>query len=147
MRALAILPQVKLTVWLTQMGYNYFTEDDLGLYLASYRYIPPETKTEYVSIPGRTGDLDYTEALSGGVVHYGNGNLEMTFKIKDMQRYERGFQIAEFHGKRAEATISEGLLSTRKFVGRLSVESIESAKISGYITLKMNVASLESAGG
>ncbi len=38
----------------------------------------PEVKKITVSIPGRDGDLDFTEVLDGHV-HYGNRVIELTF--------------------------------------------------------------------
>jgi len=145
---MAMLPQVELSVFIRGGAEAaYKTEDDLGLYLKSYSYTPPEVKTEYVSVPGREGDLDFTESLYGdnGTVHYGNGTLELVFKVPDINSYQYAMVVASFHGHRVTAHITNGFTSSFVFVGRLSVSPLESAKYSGYITMTVNVESRRNA--
>lgn len=51
--------------------------DDLGTVLTDLVIGAPEVQTSYVEVPGRTGDLDLTEALIGRAV-YRNRTIQMT---------------------------------------------------------------------
>lgn len=56
--------------------------DDFGLILSSKEIGLPEPKTETVSVFGRDGDIDLTEAL-GDVVRFENRTLKFTFTLLD----------------------------------------------------------------
>lgn len=51
--------------------------DLFGLILSSYNIAPPEVKQNFVSVPGRNGDLDFSEALTGYPL-YGNRLITLT---------------------------------------------------------------------
>lgn len=78
------------------------TAEDLELYLLDDLVIPePEAKTQYVDIPGASGSLDYTEALTGYPTYK---NREITFSLFDRMDTEemdlkRGYLFRHFHGR------------------------------------------------
>ena len=130
---MATLPSVKI-------GGTDF-EDVYGLYLANYTYTPPETKTEYQSVPGRTGDLDFTEALSGAV-HYHNAKISLNFKHKSMRTFLASAAmdaVLSLHGTRQTVVFTGGALENKSFSGRLTLGNIQSAKYSGYLTISVIV--------
>ncbi|MCO7172562.1 phage tail family protein [[Clostridium] scindens] len=63
------------------------TFKDWGLICTKIEISDPERKTYYVSIPGRDGDLDLSEALSGEI-QYGMREIAMQF-IRREQKHER----------------------------------------------------------
>jgi len=137
--------QVNMTVYYeNNASFNYNLETEFGLHLTGYSYTPPEARTEYVSVPGRDGDLDFTEALFGsnGTVHYGNAKLEMTFLFTgDSLSVSHLMQVAGMHGHRVQVHIPDGFLASLLLYGRVSVGDIESAMPWGHITMTVNVES------
>lgn len=63
------------------------TFKDWGLICTKIEISDPERKTYYVSIPGRDGDLDLSEALSGDI-QYGMREITLQF-VRRGQKYER----------------------------------------------------------
>ena len=59
---------------------DYHTADDWNLILHEKIVAPPVPKTNYVSVSGRDGDLDLTEALSD-VVNYQDRKASFTFLL------------------------------------------------------------------
>ncbi len=60
----------------------YFEEQsttDWGLKLYDLQLSPPEPQTVYVDVPFRDGPLDFSTALTGGIVRYKNRTLTMGF--------------------------------------------------------------------
>ena len=53
------------------------TYTDWGLLLAPYTLETPDAQTNYITIPGRDGNLDLTEAL--GQLNYKNRDISLTF--------------------------------------------------------------------
>lgn len=150
MRDLGQWYQVNFTVHDGNITRQFRTEDDLGMYLARSKFTLPQPKTEYISIPGRDGDLDFTEALSssGADVYFGNGMLDMTFKVPDPMNWSGKYTlIGTIHGRRGEVLFTNaadsytgGFLSDIYFEGRFFVDVLESAKYFGYVNVRMNVS-------
>ena len=76
---------------------DYHTADDWHLIMNKKIVTPPEPKTNYVSVPGRDGDLDLTEALSG-VVHYQDRTASFTFLLVDGSHADREELISQIVG-------------------------------------------------
>lgn len=76
---------------------DYHTADDWGLILNEKIVSPPVPKTNYVSVPGRDGDIDLTEALSG-VVNYEDRTAEYTLLLTDGSHADREELITEIVG-------------------------------------------------
>lgn len=49
---------------------------ELGIFVTSWEDDPPEPETSFVSVPGRDGDIDLTDALAGWTV-YGNRTIKV----------------------------------------------------------------------
>lgn len=75
---------------------------DYGLYVTNTNPVaPPTPKTQYIQIPGRNGDLDLTEALTGYTVY---NNRTITLKLGGKKNPElwptfRRVFMNEIHGK------------------------------------------------
>ncbi|MBQ1294598.1 MAG: phage tail family protein, partial [Clostridiales bacterium] len=55
-----------ISIYVEDSGRTYHTLDDMGLALGNNNYIgDPEMETTYIQVPGRTGLIDATEAISG----------------------------------------------------------------------------------
>ena len=52
------------------------TWEQFRLILSSYNISPPEAKQNFISVPGRSGDLDFSEALTGYPM-YGNRKITL----------------------------------------------------------------------
>lgn len=140
-------PRVSMIVYFEGgASFLYNLETEFGLILTSYKYTPPEAKTEYVSVPGRDGDLDFTEALYGsnGTVHVGNARLEMRFAFPPSAA-DTLLQVTGFHNHRVSVHIPEGFLRLVDLHGRVAVGDIESAVLSGTLTMTVNVESRSNA--
>ena len=102
------------------------TYETWGLLLApSYVIEVPEAKTIKIPVPGRSGDIDLTETLNGGVA-FENRNIETTFvmmpTIKNRKRLLSNI-IGEIHGKKTK--IFEPDIDTHYYIGRINVGALE----------------------
>ncbi len=102
------------------------TYETWGLLLApSYVIEVPKAKTIKIPVPGRSGDIDLTEVLNGGVA-FENRNIEATFVMMPTIENRRGLltTIAKtVHGKVVK--IFEPDIDTHYYIGRISVGALE----------------------
>lgn len=88
----------------------YHTAEDWDLILNEKSLTPPEPKTTYISIEGRDGDLDISEALSGEI-KYNNRTASFKFILTDGSYADREAMITEIlrivHGKRLNITLDD----------------------------------------
>lgn len=110
------------------------TYTDWGLLLAPYTLETPDAQTNYITIPGRDGDLDLTEAL--GQLNYKNREITLTFtstgKIDDIAASYS--TVANFlHGQRVKITLPND--TGYYFIGRCEVGNLDRAKRKGCITI------------
>jgi len=100
------------------------TYHDWQLICTSVTIDAPERKTFYVSIPGRNGDLDLSEALTNGP-RFGNRSLAFTFMVRDsdMEKWHQKYsQIFNFcHHRRRRICLDTD--PTYFYTGRLLVQS------------------------
>lgn len=61
--------------------------------LASQELTPAEYRSQFVTVPGRDGDLDLSTALTDGAPKYGNRTLTVTLERSDLTREEREVAI------------------------------------------------------
>lgn len=113
------------------------TYTDLGLVLSPYTLEPPDPQTTYVTIAGRDGDLDLSEAL--GQLNYKNRILTLTFTelgtISDI--YTSYSTVANFlHGQRVKVTFPNDTDYYLK--GRAELGNLDRAKRTGNIVVKVN---------
>ena len=59
------------------------SEYDFEMYMTDFSVSPPEPRTSYVDVPFRDGPLDFSTALTGGVVKYKNRTVTAEFKTQD----------------------------------------------------------------
>lgn len=76
---------------------DYHTADDWNLIMHEKKISPPRPKTNYVSVPGRDGDLDLTGALSG-IVNYENRTGSFIFLLTNGSHDDREELISEIIG-------------------------------------------------
>ena len=62
---------------------NKHSADDFGMFMTDFTISPPEPQTAYVDVPFRDGALDFSTALTGGVVRYKNRTVTAEFKTQD----------------------------------------------------------------
>lgn len=93
---------------------------DYGIILQNpYQLTPPIPKTHYISVPGRSGDLDLTEALTGKV-EYENRilTLELGGMKADWLTFFTTF-LNDVHGKEVQMIFDHD--TAHYFIGRATV--------------------------
>lgn len=97
---------------------------DYGLYVTNTNPVePPEVKAEYITVPGRNGDIDLTEALTGYTV-YGNRNINLQLGGKKRSQEWPGFMstfLNEIHGKKVKVVFDND--PSWYYEGRATVSS------------------------
>lgn len=81
----------------------------------------PEVRTNFVTIPGRSGSLDLTEALTGGIV-YEDRELEIEFIVLDQEmNWMDVYQdvVSKIHGKRMKIRLVDD--PEYYYMGRVTV--------------------------
>lgn len=118
---------------------NYHTATDWGLILNSKTISPPKPKTTYVSIQGRDGDLDQSEALTGEI-KYENRTLKFTFLLTEGSYTDRENLISEIltvvHGKKLNIILDDD--TSVFFVGRCTVTEQSNNNAYGSIVIEAN---------
>ena len=113
---------------------------DYGLYVGNANAVsPPEPKTQYIEVPGRNGDIDLTEALSGRTV-YKNRTITLQLGGKkppgEWDQFISDF-LNEIHGKMV--TVEFDRDPDWYYVGRATVEDdYERGNYIGRFTVKIN---------
>lgn len=113
------------------------TYTDWGLILAPYTLDTPDAQTSYVTITGRDGKLDLTEAL--GQLNYNNRSLELTFTEPTNfdTAAEKYSTVANFlHGQRVEITLPND--TGYYLVGRCKVYKLDRSKKSKQISISID---------
>lgn len=113
--------------------------DDFGLILSSKSIGLPEPKTESVSVIGRNGDLDLTEAL-GDTVTFENRKLQFKFSLINGARDWTGTlsSLANFlHGQKMKIVMDAD--KTFYYYGRCSINKFETDKTLALITVDCDV--------
>lgn len=112
------------------------TYRDWGLVCTKIEIADPERKTYLVSVPGRDGDLDLSEALTGEA-NYGNRELKMEFirREKEFARWHVKYSdILDYcHGQRRRIILD----SDRGYFydGRMKAETDKDFKGAEHITV------------
>ena len=102
---------------------QFHTGEDWGLTMSEKNVAPPVPKTNYVSVPGRDGDLDLSEAVSGEV-NYMDRAASFTFILTEGTHADRTELLTKIigaiHGKKLEI-YDEDDYPGYYMIGRLSV--------------------------
>ena len=73
-----------ISIYVEDSGKTYHTLDDWGLALGNNNYIgDPEMETTYIQVPGRTGLIDASEAISGRRVYK---KRELSFELGGVRK-------------------------------------------------------------
>jgi len=110
---------------------------DYGMILQNPRQItPPIPKTHYVTVPGRSGQLDLTEALTGRVEYESRTlRLELGGMKSDWLSFFTKF-LNEVHGKEVQIIFDND--STHYFLGRtLVLDQFEKVARLGLFTMEV----------
>lgn len=87
---------------------NLHTWKDLGLRWAGVTISAPEVKTRYIDVPGRSGPLDLSEALTG-FPSYEARDITLTFDARThtFDDWEQKYSeiLNAFHGKRVKTIL------------------------------------------
>lgn len=117
---------------------DYHTAEDWNLILHEKTITPPEPKTNYVSVPGRDGDIDLTEALSG-LVNYRDRTGSFTFLLTDGSHADREELISEIvgvlNGQRLQYIDTDDY-PDYYMTGRFTVKSVTNNNAYGTIQLE-----------
>lgn len=117
---------------------DYHTADDWNLIMHEKTVSPPVPKTNYVSVPGRDGDLDLTESLSG-IVNYQNRKAHYMFLLTDGSQLDRVELINEIvgvlHGQRMQIIDTDDY-PEYYMTGRLTVTGVTNTNAFGTITIE-----------
>lgn len=112
---------------------------DFGLILSSKDVGLPEPKTESISIVGRNGDLDLTEAL-GDSVTYENRKISFTFSLINGARDWTATlsNLSNYlHGKKMQIIMDAD--KTFYYWGRCTINKFETDKTLALITVDCDV--------
>ena len=117
---------------------EYNTAEDWGLTMSTKKIPLPAPKTTFVSVPGRDGDIDMTEALDG-VVHYDVRPASFVFEILEgtvQERLELAKTISQvLHGQMLRI-IDQDDYPGYYLIGRVSVTEVNHNK--AYSTIKVS---------
>jgi predicted phage tail component-like protein len=100
------------------------TNYDYGLYVTNTNPVaPPVAKTQHIEVPGRNGNIDITEALTGYTI-YGNREITLQLGGKKIENAWPSFMsnfINEIHGKQVKVIFDDN--PDYYYIGRATVES------------------------
>lgn len=85
------------------------TWEQFRLILSSYNISPPEVKQNFISVPGRSGDLDFSEALTGYPM-YGNRKITLVLggKMSPMNWFTlRTSVLNAWHNRKVQVIFEE----------------------------------------
>lgn len=106
----------------TEITFGEYEQSEFSLFPAGVTISPPEAQTYQVSVPGRDGDLDFTEALDG-MIHYKNRTvtMEMQCFAEDEEYAALEHKCRNFlHGKKMKIQLDSD--PGYYYLGRLSVD-------------------------
>jgi phage-related protein len=127
---------------ISMVGVTFGTKhsyDDFGLILSSKEIGLPEPQTETVSVIGRNGDIDLTEAL-GDTVTFNNRNLTFTFTLLQANIYWTSVlsKISNYlHGKKMQVILDAD--KAYYYYGRCKVNQYKSNKTLGTLVIECDV--------
>lgn len=117
---------------------DYSMYEDFGLQALSIDPGSAKVDEKFKEIPGRNGDLDFTDALTGFPV-YKNASMKLTFDFKD-GNYDlwlvRASELQnKLHGKRMKVILGKDAFF---YEGRISVSTEKINKIYSSIEITVN---------
>lgn len=110
---------------------------DYGMYVINVEAVqPPEVRTNYIEIPGRNGNIDLTDMLTGYPVY---GDREITLDLNVKKRNECEWRqllnifLRDTHGKKLKVIFDRE--PDWYYVGRGNVSDVERGHAVGKLTL------------
>lgn len=117
---------------------NVHSYDDLELILSSFKITPPKPKTYRINIAAADGDIDITEALTGGDVKYERRTITLGFAMlgDNRQIHSKYSQIMNaLHGKEFDKIVFDDD-GNYFYTGRVSATALSSEPLKGIITVQ-----------
>lgn len=112
--------------------------DDLGLAISSVKITPPKPKTYRISVAAADGDIDITEALTGGDVKYERRTITIEFEMlgDDRQIHDKYSQVMNaVHGREFPEIVFDDD-GQYYYTGRVSATALDSEPLKGIITVQ-----------
>ena len=106
---------------------KYHSYKDWGLILTDYTISAPKAKTTYVSVPGRNGTLDYSEAVSDEI-KYEDRNIKIVFHVPQKQadwRYIISKIQNEIQGRKVKIIFDDDIAFY--YYGRIEVDTFSNS--------------------
>ncbi len=116
-------------------GNDEFHTSQLGLKMTDFKIPQPDAKTNYVRIPGTSGNLDLSEVY-GGVTYEDRSGLSFTFSLRnDFVDWAHTIQklAAMIHGKKCKVIVDND--PNYYYVCRLKISHEKSKKSVGTIVI------------
>ncbi len=112
--------------------------NDLGLALSSVKITPPKPKTYRISVAAADGDIDVTEALTGGDVKYERRTITLEFAMLGESRdiHNKYSEVMNaIHGKEfAEIVFDDD--ANYYHTGRVSATALSNEPLKGVMTVQ-----------
>jgi len=118
---------------------KYHTYDDWGLYITNTDYIgEPEQYTNYITVPGRDGQIDMSEALTGRPIYI---KRDLTIKLAGAKEKKSWDSVIShfrnsINGRICQITFDNDI--SYFWRGRVHIDDFESAMTLGQFTLNVN---------
>lgn len=106
-----------------KIRFGSYNTAEYGWTLTGWTLEMPEYKSNFVTVPGRDGDLDASTALTDGVPKYGNRTLTVTLECSEGTRIDRETRIStmvnRLDGRRMDIRLPDE--DYRYLTGRVAV--------------------------
>lgn len=120
---------------------NVHSYRDLGLVIERIKITPPKAKTYKISVAAADGDIDITEALTGGDVKYERRTITIEFgMLGDERRIHSKYSevMNAIHGKAFEEIVFDDDANYH-YIGRVSATALSNEPLKGVITVQCTV--------
>lgn len=118
---------------------TWHTGRDWKLTLNAKTLDPPEPKTNYISVEGRDGDIDVSEALTGEI-RYQNRTASFDFIMTEGTHAEREQLLTEIigilHGRKRQIILPDD--PDHYMIGRCTVKSVQNTMAYGTFSVEAN---------
>lgn len=116
--------------------FDKVSSEDWGLKLYEFQAPPPEPRTSYVDVPFRDGLLDFSTALTGGIMRYKNRTVTLSFDY--VGNWEDWFQAsseinAALHGQKTRIQLD--IDPDYYYLGRCQLSGTKDNMALGSITI------------
>lgn len=128
------------TITVASTGRSYHTYTDWGLMIENGAPIgDPEQETSYIDVPGRSGLLDHSDALTGGPVFKGRKITMKVAKVNDAVSWDGVISTLRNTIDGRQVKIKFDNDPSHYWLGRIRIEGFDRAKRLGRFTLSAYV--------